>query len=58
MTPEPSRTLAVEPADTEAGDRRPRDFAEVADAGDKLAVCHALNHTGTGCEGRHPVGRS
>ncbi|NUR71015.1 MAG: hypothetical protein HOU81_09350 [Hamadaea sp.] len=56
MIPEPGQTIVADRIRNESTDQRPRDFAEVADAGDQLSPCHTLNHTDQDCTGRHQVG--
>ncbi|NUT31792.1 MAG: hypothetical protein HOV79_01835 [Hamadaea sp.] len=55
MTVEPWSPPAPEPHDPAADPRRPRDFAEVADDGEKSGpfACHQLLHGGHGCSARH-----
>ncbi|MEV6969897.1 hypothetical protein AB0M47_32765 [Hamadaea sp. NPDC051192] len=56
MITEPGQTIVADLSRNEPADQRPRDFAEVSDAGDHMSPCHALNHTDQDCSGRHQVG--
>lgn len=55
MMIEPWTPAALESADPTPDETFPRDFAEVADAGEKTLsfACHELIHGGHGCAASH-----